>query len=186
MTDAVASLSFQFLGDFSPPCLDAVDTDDSGKIDVSDPILSLTHQFLGGPPPAPPFAECGGDPTDDTLTCSHFDACLGPVADGSEIVSIILGKVGRSVTIELFSPRAFPVRALDPVLFIGERIFTRYDFKNGDLHTLLYTLTSQEFERLPATAPVSIQYGFDALPESGDFWDFGILDKSMLQGLPER
>ena len=54
ITDAIASLAFQFLGDFSPPCLDAVDIDDSGEIDVSDPILSLTHQFLGGSPPAPP------------------------------------------------------------------------------------------------------------------------------------
>ena len=78
VTDPIANLSFQFVGTFVPPCLDALDFDDSGGLDVTDPILSLTHQFLGGPAPAPPGKDgCGVDPTDDELSCASFAACPG-------------------------------------------------------------------------------------------------------------
>ena len=33
------------------------------------PYYINTHYLLGGPEPAPPFPEAGGDPTDDGLTC---------------------------------------------------------------------------------------------------------------------
>jgi hypothetical protein len=70
ITDAILNLSYQFVGDFEPPCLDALDWDDSGVIDVSDPIGSLTRQFLGGAPSPPPGSDtCGVDPTEDSLTC---------------------------------------------------------------------------------------------------------------------
>ncbi len=66
ITDPINSLSFQFLGKFTPPCADAADFDDNGKIEITDPIASLSHQFLGTTPPAPPGAEnCGQDPTPD-------------------------------------------------------------------------------------------------------------------------
>ncbi len=42
---------------------------------VTDPIASLTYQFVGGPPPALPGKDCGGDPTEDELGCESFAAC---------------------------------------------------------------------------------------------------------------
>ncbi len=78
VSDAIANLTFQFLGTFQPPCLDALDFDDSGMIDVSDPIANLTHQFVGGPPPAAPGKEtCGVDPGEDELSCESFATCPG-------------------------------------------------------------------------------------------------------------
>ena len=76
ISDPLANLNFQFVGDFDPPCRDALDFDDSGIIDVTDPISSLTHQFVGGPPPAAPGKEiCGVDPTDDEIGCDTFARC---------------------------------------------------------------------------------------------------------------
>ena len=76
IADPVSSLEFQFVGNFDPPCRDALDFDDNGFIDVSDPIANLTHQFLGGPPPAPPGKDaCGIDPTEDHLNCESYQAC---------------------------------------------------------------------------------------------------------------
>ena len=76
VTDPIANLGFQFLGNFEPSCVDACDFDDSGELDVTDPIANLTHQFVGGPPPAAPGKDaCGVDPTDDELSCESFAAC---------------------------------------------------------------------------------------------------------------
>jgi hypothetical protein len=50
-----------------PPCRDAADANDDGKIDISDPIRILRHLFQGGEPPAPPFPGPGPDPTADDL-----------------------------------------------------------------------------------------------------------------------
>ena len=36
--------------------------DDDGKADLSDPIRLLGFIFLGGPPPAHPYPNCGEDP----------------------------------------------------------------------------------------------------------------------------
>ena len=80
VADPIANLTFQFVGTFDPPCLDALDFDDSGELDVTDPIANLTHQFLGGPAPAPPGKDaCGVDPIDDELSCDSFAACPGDV-----------------------------------------------------------------------------------------------------------
>ena len=51
------------------------------KIDVSDPVSSLSHQFLGSAPPAPPGkVACGVDPTADAngidLGCADYPAEL--------------------------------------------------------------------------------------------------------------
>ena len=39
-------------------------------------IAGFTHQFVGGPPPAPPGKDvCGVDPTEDELGCESFEVC---------------------------------------------------------------------------------------------------------------
>jgi hypothetical protein len=77
LTDAVNTLSYQFLGEFGPPCLDALDWDDNGQIEVTDPIGNLARQFAGGTPaPAPGSESCGVDPTDDDgLDCASSPSC---------------------------------------------------------------------------------------------------------------
>ncbi len=68
ITDPINNLSFQFLGTFTPPCLDAADYDDNGKVEITDPIANLSHQFLGTAPPAPPGKDtCGIDTTPDAV-----------------------------------------------------------------------------------------------------------------------
>ena len=62
-----AIYDFQFNGPPQPPsCLEALDFDDNGVIELTDVVSSLTHQFLGGAlPPQPGLENCGVDPTPD-------------------------------------------------------------------------------------------------------------------------
>jgi len=77
LTDPINNLTYQFLGLYSPECLDACDWDDNGLVDISDPIANLTHQFLGGPPsPLPGVDSCGPDPTEDDATVGGDLGCL--------------------------------------------------------------------------------------------------------------
>jgi hypothetical protein len=77
ITDPVALLSYLFLGLGEVLCEKSADTDDTGRLDLSDSILTLNFLFLGGPPPSEPFAACGQDSTEDTLTCTSFPPCGG-------------------------------------------------------------------------------------------------------------
>ncbi len=79
ITDPINNLSFQFLGTFTPPCLDAADFDDNGKVEITDPIANLSHQFLGTAPPAPPGKDtCGLDPTEDDASVGGDLGCANP------------------------------------------------------------------------------------------------------------
>ena len=74
LTDAIFSLTFQFMGGTRPACMDTADADDSGKVDLTDAIFTLTFQFMGGTaPPAPGPATCGPDPTttDEYVDCTY-------------------------------------------------------------------------------------------------------------------
>ena len=46
-----------------------------GDVDIADAITILGYLFAGSGPLPPPFAECGIDPTDDTLDCVSFTPC---------------------------------------------------------------------------------------------------------------
>jgi hypothetical protein len=68
ITDVIWILRAIFLGDAPLGCEDAADFDDSGALDISDAIASLSYQFLGGAAPsAPGLGACGPDPTEDAL-----------------------------------------------------------------------------------------------------------------------
>lgn len=54
---------------YTPPCVDALDADDSGAIDITDGIQVITYLFLRGDPLPAPFPTRGEDPTDDALGC---------------------------------------------------------------------------------------------------------------------
>ena len=74
IADGVATLSYLFAGNQAPSCLDAADTDDSGKIDIVDAIGTFNWLFLPEAPPAlPGHNACGVDPTTaDTLGCAAY------------------------------------------------------------------------------------------------------------------
>ena len=75
ITDAIAALRYLFLGNFEPPCLDAVDFDDSGDIALPDAIRILIYLFRDAVQIPEPFPTCGVDPTSDQLGCRRFDGC---------------------------------------------------------------------------------------------------------------
>jgi len=75
LSDPLATLGYLFLGEEEPPCLDALDSDDSGRVDLTDAVYCLTSQFLAGPPPSAPLPDCGVDMTEDDLGCESFAGC---------------------------------------------------------------------------------------------------------------
>jgi len=77
ITDAVSTLGHLFLGrPATIPCRDAADSNDDGVVAINDPIYLLNYLFLGGAAPAPPFPDCGADPSADDLDCESFKTCV--------------------------------------------------------------------------------------------------------------
>ncbi|MEM7166668.1 MAG: dockerin type I repeat-containing protein [Planctomycetota bacterium] len=68
ISDVTSALNHIF-GISSQSCPDAMDFDDSGTLDVTDPVTLAQYLFVQGMPPAPPFPNPGLDPTPDGLDC---------------------------------------------------------------------------------------------------------------------
>jgi hypothetical protein len=110
---------------------------------------------------------------------------------GKEVINIVnaLRWVDQSrvldgaagIEIELYSSGEFTVRDEVLVLRIGKTDFllSRYS-DDGDIHTLIYTLTPEEFDQLSTGDPISVRYGRD-IETSYDARDFGALDMSQLR-----
>jgi len=72
LADAVKVLTWLFLGDAPPDCLDAANADHAGDVGLTDAVYVLTYLFLGGtPPPAPGPIICGS-PVDPSLGCISY------------------------------------------------------------------------------------------------------------------
>lgn len=70
ISDAVCVLNWLFLGSRDPGCIAALNTNGDEDVDIADPVYSLWFSFLGGPPPVPPYPECGpGTLPADEETC---------------------------------------------------------------------------------------------------------------------
>ena len=75
IADGIGILDYLFNG-FPVTCLDALDSNDSGNITITDAVNVLCALFCPGTPPPPaPFPDCGIDPTDDFLGCGNYDGC---------------------------------------------------------------------------------------------------------------
>jgi hypothetical protein len=72
----VFTLAYLFAGGRAPTCLKSADANDTGVLDLSDPIFLLNHLFLGTPALNEPYLSCGIDRTDDELPCESFDRCV--------------------------------------------------------------------------------------------------------------
>jgi hypothetical protein len=72
LTDAVVILMALFLSGAPLECLDAADSNDVARVDISDPIFILHYLFMGGPEPPPPFPDPGADLSPQTsLGCER-------------------------------------------------------------------------------------------------------------------
>jgi sugar lactone lactonase YvrE len=71
VSDAIATVIYLTQGVEPHDCLDALDANDDGAVNISDPIYTLNFLFLGGSAPPAPFPAAGDDPTPDELDC-HF------------------------------------------------------------------------------------------------------------------
>ncbi|MFQ6047685.1 MAG: hypothetical protein ACE5PT_15225, partial [Gemmatimonadales bacterium] len=70
IADPAAMINALFVGEFDPPCLDACDANDDGRLDLADSVTALEYLFhFGPPPPDPGPTEVGSDPTEDRLDC---------------------------------------------------------------------------------------------------------------------
>ncbi len=72
VTDAVLAAGYLFLEEAEPPrCLDAIDANDDGSLDVADPVYLLFWLFMpASPPPPAPYPEPGLDLTfRDSIGC---------------------------------------------------------------------------------------------------------------------
>jgi hypothetical protein len=70
ISDAIAISDWVTPPGAVPPCLDGADADDDSKVLQADADHILNFLFSGGPPPKPPFPNCGRDPTADLLDCT--------------------------------------------------------------------------------------------------------------------
>jgi hypothetical protein len=57
LSDSIAILSWLFLGEEAPGCVESADADGNGALEVTDAIYILYYRFLAGEPPPPPFPE---------------------------------------------------------------------------------------------------------------------------------
>ncbi len=69
ISDAINVLSYLFAS-FTTTCTDAMDCNDSGAINIADPVLLLNFLFGTGPLPSAPYPNAGQDPTPDNLDCN--------------------------------------------------------------------------------------------------------------------
>jgi hypothetical protein len=75
LSDVIYVLMYLYGGGAKPSCMKSADMDDSGALDLSDPMRLLNHFVRGGLPPPPPFETCGRDETPDGLDCAGHEPC---------------------------------------------------------------------------------------------------------------
>jgi hypothetical protein len=69
MADITGSLDYLFKSGAGPSCLDRLDANDDGAINISDPIYLLFYLYGSGSQPPQPFPGAGVDATGDALEC---------------------------------------------------------------------------------------------------------------------
>jgi hypothetical protein len=109
------------------------------------------------------------------LSCVAHAADVGRWNEDDNVIERV-EKGPSGVEIELSSSRPFPVRALPPVLQVGSSEFSNsFRRSDGDLHTLIFLLTHQEFAQLRSGARTFVVYGRGGAAR--DRWDFGGFSK---------
>ncbi len=116
------------------------------------------------------------NPTESAVNSTTIDA-FGLVNGIRNVSSSVAVNNSPGVEIEVTSEKEFPVRGEMPILKIGAQEFalSRYP-ESGDTHTLIFTVTQEEFAGAVDGEPVTLQYGREL---SGDQWNFGLLEKPL-------
>jgi len=149
------------------------DQNNQGAIYVANMQLSI-YGWPAGSPGAPALADSNMGVgavqlthPNDVNTISYIHRIPGPNVFGNN----------PAVEIAVTSNREFPVRDAMAVLQIGTQQLeiSRYP-DSGDEHTLIFTMTADQFAQLANGDQVRLQYGQDQ-----SFWDFGGLDLSLMQ-----
>jgi len=122
-------------------------------------------------------------------------ACLAlPLAAGAQEVNTVksMRAVGNSVEIELESSKQFEIRNDLIVLKIGNKEFSRSKSpKDGSLNRLIFMIPTSAFEALADGEAMVVSFRSDNVSgdvsatggsrRGGPRWDFGKLNKSLLQ-----
>jgi len=92
-----------------PPCADAADVSDNGRVQLGDYAILLEYLIRGEPQPAAPFLAAGVDPTEDDLPCEERDPPPPPELGGVYRVTPTALGAGR-VRLRVDLENAVPVR----------------------------------------------------------------------------
>ncbi|MCL4486920.1 MAG: hypothetical protein M1570_02160 [Chloroflexi bacterium] len=82
------------------------------------------------------------------------------------------GKPG--IEVEVSSKHAFPSPAAQAVMTIGSTEFKNGEYRNGDSHTLVFTLTLADFAAVEDQSRITVR----SEPDTQGYWDFGFLEKN--------
>ena len=180
VSDPIASLLFQFLGTFHPPCVEALDFDNNGEVELTDAVAELMYLFGVGPPPAGPFGGCGKDHDMESVDCASYPPCP-PESDRHEIARV--ERIGEEVEVEVFSTRPFQPRALFPILCIGAAsTFQSRPGEDGSLNRLIFTFPRETFDAIEGSQLVTVQHWEPCLADLDqqrlywDLWVFGRIE----------
>ena len=122
-------------------------------------------------------------------------ACLAlPLVAGAQDVNTVksMRAVGSTVEIELDSTKQFEIRDDLIVLKIGNKEFSRSKSpKDGSLNRLIFMIPASAFEQLADGEAMTVSFRSDNVSDDvsatggtrrgGPRWDFGKLNKSLLQ-----
>jgi len=113
ISDALMVRRYLFNGDRAPPCFDAADADDSGKLDVTDVIYVLNQLLLedAGHMP-PPYPVVGPDPTLDWLGCTAYEVVTPEKTDDVLTLGAVDAVPGQDVEIPVYLTSARETEAL--------------------------------------------------------------------------
>jgi len=158
---------------------DGVITDVTASFQVilppNSPVQNITFGFGG--PGVIGYIDLNGQFGSGSFLIGNTRVHVGTILSVRRVQSsdVLGGQPG--IEIQLFSVGEFPVRDEIMVLQIGERQFFLSGYPNGDLNTVVFTLTEEEFAGVSSGEPVIIQYG---IAPSDEVWQFGNLDKTIL------
>ena len=71
LADVIFTAQLLFTVGVGLTCSDRYDSNDDGVTNIADVVYSATYLFQSGAPIAPPFPNCGFDPTPDGLVCDE-------------------------------------------------------------------------------------------------------------------
>ncbi len=123
--------------------------------------------------PQPTAASVAGDVVIDETPVTH----TGSILSIQNVASSVALDGNPGVAITIFCADGFPGRDALLEVAIGSSEFDLTSYVNGDLFTIVVTLTPEVFAALQQGDPVSAHYNADP---NAEVWTLGYLDKTML------